>query len=114
MFIRKASSKQKWVKKTQEHEKQGMLFTENRTTVLRHRTTMECAEKIIFATGKIVLRFPNIVLRWNVNKPTETDQFSLQNPIFNHPNPKLNYKNVYRFYLQHNNQNNSEICIQQH
>ena len=77
------------MKKTQEHEKQGMLFTENRTTISRHRTTMECAEKVIFATGKIVLRFPSIVLRWNVDKPTETDQFSLQKPNFQSPKPQI-------------------------
>ncbi len=64
-------------------------FTENRTTISRHRTTMECAEKVIFATGKIVLRFPSIVLRWNANRPTETDQFSPKKPNFQSPKPQI-------------------------
>ena len=67
----------------------GCCFTENRTTISRHRTTMECVEKVIFATGKNVLRFSSIVLRWNVDKPTETDQFSLQKPYFQSPKPQI-------------------------
>ena len=37
--------------------KQGMLFTITSYYDGMHRTTMECAEKQLFATGNIVVRF---------------------------------------------------------
>jgi len=47
MFTPKASSEQKWVKRTQECEIGDVVTV--------HRTTMECAEKQLFATGNIVV-----------------------------------------------------------
>ena len=35
-------------------------------------------------------------------------------PILIPWSPKMNYKKVYKFYIQHNIQNNKETCIQQH
>ena len=49
MFTPKASSEQKWEKKTQEGE------TGDVVTV--HRTTMECTQKQLFATRNIVVQF---------------------------------------------------------
>jgi len=88
MFTQKASSKQKWVKRTQEHENRGCCHCASYNDGM-HRTTMECAEKILFATGKIVVRFPSIVLRWNVDSSTGTDQFSLQKTQFHQPKPQI-------------------------
>ena len=83
MFTPKVSSKQKWVKKTQERET-GDVVTVHRTTMELHRTTMECAEKQLFATGNIVVRFPASYYDGMWTTLREQTSFTPKPPIFHH------------------------------
>ena len=70
------------MKKMQEHENRGCCS-------LLHRTTMECAEKQLFATGNIVVRFPASYYDGMWTTLREKTSFHSKNPIFNHRNPKF-------------------------
>ena len=87
MFTPKASSEQKWVKKTQERE------IGDAVTV--HRTTMECAEKQLFCHWKHRSTISSIVLRWNVDNSTGTDQFHSKNPHFSPYLTQIRLKRLY-------------------
>jgi len=76
MFTPKASSEQKWVKKTQERE--------TGDTITMHRTTMECAEKQLFATGNIVVRFPASYYDGMWTTLREQTSFTPKTPNFHH------------------------------
>ena len=79
MFTPKASSEQKWVKRTQKRE------IGDAVTV--HRTTMECAEKHLFAIGNIVVRFPASYYDGIWTTLREQTGFTPENLIFTIFNP---------------------------
>ena len=72
--------------------KQGMLFTITSYYDGMHRTTVECAEKQLFATGNIVVRFSESYYDGMWTTLREKTSFHSKNPIFNHPNPKFDRK----------------------